>query len=326
VRDATQTSTTDEAYGAGGELLWRYTGDSNTRSFVPFGGDILAEYYSGGTLFDHYDELGSITMSTSYNGSGSQERLFYPFGELWTGAGSSGMHQTFAKLPDYDAETDQYNTLNRHYTPSGRWMSPDPGGLKVVRLDDPQTWNMYAYVRNNPTTLTDPTGLCDPIATNSACEVIQGVPVDPNNADKSVELNSKPKHDNQSGDKDRQEPTSAGTTRTPSKGPPDTTVHYPGPKPGKGTDRTYGPDGRAVKDVDTGHDHKGVGDPHAHDWDWSGEKPQRGDDRSLTPEEKDQIKDTVKKVAPVVGIGAAIGAVIQVIIQTAPEWAPVLAF
>jgi RHS repeat-associated protein len=68
----------------------------------------------------------------------------------------------FAKLPDYDAETDQYNTLARHYTPMGRWMSPDPGGLKVVRLDDPQTWNMYAYAHNNPTTVTDPSGLTPP--------------------------------------------------------------------------------------------------------------------------------------------------------------------
>jgi RHS repeat-associated protein len=69
------------------------------------------------------------------------------------------IHQTFAQLPDYDSETDQYNTDNRHDSPTGRWLSPDPGGLKVVHLDDPQTWNMYAYVRNNPTTLTDPTGL-----------------------------------------------------------------------------------------------------------------------------------------------------------------------
>jgi len=38
----------------------------------------------------------------------------------------------------------------------GRFMSPDPlGGL----LADPQTLNKYAYVRNNPTTLIDPTGM-----------------------------------------------------------------------------------------------------------------------------------------------------------------------
>jgi RHS repeat-associated protein len=69
------------------------------------------------------------------------------------------MHPVFAQLPDYDPETDQYNTANRHYSPSGRWLTPDPGGLKAVHPADPQTWNMYAYVRNNPTTLTDPSGL-----------------------------------------------------------------------------------------------------------------------------------------------------------------------
>jgi RHS repeat-associated protein len=38
----------------------------------------------------------------------------------------------------------------------GRFMSPDPLGGKLV---DPQTLNKYSYVRNNPVTLTDPTGL-----------------------------------------------------------------------------------------------------------------------------------------------------------------------
>src|SRR5438477_2046578 len=38
----------------------------------------------------------------------------------------------------------------------GRFMTPDPLG---GHMEDPQTLNKYAYVRNNPTTLTDPTGL-----------------------------------------------------------------------------------------------------------------------------------------------------------------------
>jgi RHS repeat-associated protein len=87
--------------------------------------------------------------------------LYYPFGEVWTGIdlNSFNMHQTFAQLADYDPEIDMYNTPNRHYSPSGRWLSPDPGGMSVIRLDAPQTWNMYAYVANNPTTLADPSGL-----------------------------------------------------------------------------------------------------------------------------------------------------------------------
>jgi len=195
VFDANQTPTTHEAYGPGGELLWRYNAASNMRSFVPFQGRIVAEYYypgSGGvnpeivgpmttspsgTLFDHSDGLGSITTSTTYAGGPCQERLFYPFGESWTGAGSCGMHQTFAQLPDYDAETDQYNTLNRHYTPMGRWMSPDPAG---GHLEDPQTLNKYAYARNNPTTFTDPTGLdfyqqCQQTKDNTqTCNTVKG--------------------------------------------------------------------------------------------------------------------------------------------------------
>jgi RHS repeat-associated protein len=135
--------------------------------------------------FDYPDALGSLVTSVLYSGHGNgcNDRLYYPFGEFWTGVGNCGwgitgtntpsgnMHQTFGQLPDYDPEIDLYNTLNRHYSGnSGRWLSPDPAGLAVGDPSDPQTWNMYAYARNNPTTFTDPTGLvCASMGGNAAC-------------------------------------------------------------------------------------------------------------------------------------------------------------
>jgi len=48
----------------------------------------------------------------------------------------------------------------RYYGSSmGRFMSPDPVFASAARVMDPQQWNMYAYARNNPLSITDPTGL-----------------------------------------------------------------------------------------------------------------------------------------------------------------------
>jgi RHS repeat-associated protein len=53
-----------------------------------------------------------------------------------------------------------YDALFREYHPTwGRWLSPDPAGLAAANPSNPQSWNRYAYVMDNPTTLTDPTGL-----------------------------------------------------------------------------------------------------------------------------------------------------------------------
>ena len=41
----------------------------------------------------------------------------------------------------------------------GRWLVPDPAGLAAVDLTNPQTWNSYAYLANNPLNATDPLGL-----------------------------------------------------------------------------------------------------------------------------------------------------------------------
>jgi RHS repeat-associated protein len=41
----------------------------------------------------------------------------------------------------------------------GRFMSPDPAGLVAAVLTNPQSWNAYGYVGNNPLRFTDPLGL-----------------------------------------------------------------------------------------------------------------------------------------------------------------------
>jgi RHS repeat-associated protein len=53
-----------------------------------------------------------------------------------------------------------YDFLYREYHwIQGRWIEPDPAGLAAVDPANPQTWNRYAYVANNPLSLVDPLGL-----------------------------------------------------------------------------------------------------------------------------------------------------------------------
>jgi len=59
-----------------------------------------------------------------------------------------------------DAESGLDHTWFRQYSSSlGRWMHPDPAGLAAVDIGNPQSWNRYAYVINNPLNLVDPSGL-----------------------------------------------------------------------------------------------------------------------------------------------------------------------
>lgn len=362
VMNQSSISTTLEAYGADGELLWRNTGNSNDpnqRAFVPFGGGILAEYAGGvppATVFDHPDELGSLGASTDFTGNYSNEKLFYPFGELWTGAAGSGygMHQTFAKLPDYDAEIDEYNTANRHYSPSGRWMSPDPGGMKVVHPENPQTWNLYAYVTNNPTTMADPTGL---IETGMSVPGMGGLTVpaggweqsfcDPGGAScdqfeyAAAAANANGTEDtsavgaetllaqNQSQEQGQQDQPNSDQPQ-PQK-PPSWDQGKPLPEdPSKlGGDWKRDPQHKAPNDERYVN---GKGDK----LDWHkgrpGEKGWQGKDHwHWAPggeKQDDHYKpgDTIKQVGVAASEGVAIGVAIHIIIETAPYWAPALAF
>jgi RHS repeat-associated protein len=64
----------------------------------------------------------------------------------------------------WDSENNGDHFGAREYQKThGSWLSPDPAGMVAVNPWNPQTWNRYAYVGNNPTTYNDPSGLQKPL-------------------------------------------------------------------------------------------------------------------------------------------------------------------
>jgi len=71
-----------------------------------------------------------------------------------TGLGYSstldGMNPRFTGQ-ERDSETGLDNFKARYASaPQGRFLSPDPIGNFVADPTNPQSWNLYAYVMNNP--------------------------------------------------------------------------------------------------------------------------------------------------------------------------------
>lgn len=123
------------------------------------GGQLLAEYYQGTTYFVTKDHLGSARLVSAVNGSVADSMDYYPYGIQMAG-GTTTTHKFTGD--ERDSETGLDHTPFRQYSSSvERWMTPDPAGLAAVDPTNPQSWNRYAYVLNNPLALVDPSGLCD---------------------------------------------------------------------------------------------------------------------------------------------------------------------
>ncbi len=154
-----------------GKLYW-YGTDGNvvaesdlagniTDEYIFFGGERVARVDSQGKV-DYYlaDHLGSSRVVTDANGNILDDCDFMSFGDEQCVASSSGnTYQFTGKERDSESGNDYFSA--RYYSSGiGRFMSPDPAGKGAVNLSNPQSWNAYSYAVNNPTTLTDPTGLC----------------------------------------------------------------------------------------------------------------------------------------------------------------------
>jgi RHS repeat-associated protein len=129
---------------------------------VRAGGRLVAHYWwpgaSGLTEFAHPNALGSSGMVTDASGAVQMDEIRYPWGPEWNHTGSR-YDEHFAGMQWHDYSSGLDPTPFRQYSGLyGRWMSPDPAGLAAVDLTNPQSFNAYAYVMNNPMTFTDPLG------------------------------------------------------------------------------------------------------------------------------------------------------------------------
>ena len=117
----------------------------------------LAATPAAPAFWRHSDWQGTARMDSTPAQTVYFDGAYGPFGEQYAGQGTSDRVFTGQTA---DMLTGRYEFPYRQYNPGeGRWMVPDPAGLGAVDLTNPQTWNRYAYVANNPLSYIDPLGL-----------------------------------------------------------------------------------------------------------------------------------------------------------------------
>lgn len=111
------------------------------------------------------DTLGITRMALSQKAKVIADSLFAPFGEQTRERADESREKFSAASISFtgefhDTETGLDNYQYRSYNPKlGRWMTPDPSSLKFSTLSNPQSFNLYAYVMNDPLKYLDGHGL-----------------------------------------------------------------------------------------------------------------------------------------------------------------------
>jgi RHS repeat-associated protein len=150
---------------------------NNTWKYVVYdiGGKMVAEYGQSSTATDKIryillDRQGSTRTILNQSATVLARFDYQPFGEeiasgvgqrttLQGYGGSDSSRQRYA-LTERDEATGLDHTWWRKYeNTAGRWTSSDPyrGSMKI---GDPQSFNRYSYVQNDPMNFIDPIGLC----------------------------------------------------------------------------------------------------------------------------------------------------------------------
>ncbi|HKO42106.1 MAG TPA: RHS repeat-associated core domain-containing protein [Pyrinomonadaceae bacterium] len=193
-------------YNADGQRVRRKVGAVETWQVYGIDGELLAEYaatgavggpqkeygYRNGELLVTAepaanlrwlvtDHLGTSRIIADQTGSlaGIKRHDYLPFGEeLYAGTGGrttakgysgDNVRQKFTSK-ERDNETGLDYFLARYYSlTQGRFTSPDIPFMDQWE-SNPQSWNLYSYVRNNPLAFVDPTGNVAEIPCDTICQ------------------------------------------------------------------------------------------------------------------------------------------------------------
>jgi len=126
---------------------------SPSREYIYSGAQLIAKIDSSGTKYYHQDHL-SNRIVTDSGGNKLAEMGTFPYGEYWYNASNDKLLFT-----TYERDSESGNDYAQaRYNVSGlaRFSSPD---LIAGSTSDPQSFNRYSYVRNQPVMLSDPAGL-----------------------------------------------------------------------------------------------------------------------------------------------------------------------
>ena len=153
-------------YDAAGKLVEEYSGSTLQTAYVYAGSRLLTTETATGTNYLTSDNLGTPRINTNSAGTVTARHDYMPFGEeifslggriAGLGYGSDNVRKKFTGY-ERDSESDLDFAEARMYNfQNGRFTAIDP--LMVsASPDNPQSWNRYIYVLNNPLVMIDPSG------------------------------------------------------------------------------------------------------------------------------------------------------------------------
>jgi RHS repeat-associated protein len=174
VEQANGAAYTQILYAPMGNKLALMNGQNLTKAFVSLPGGGAAVYGSAGTIsyYRHADWLGSSRFASTPGRAMYYDLAYAPYAEKYSPSGTQDLNFTGQ---NQDTASFLYDFLYREYNPSSsRWIQPDPAGIQAVNPADPQTWNRYSYVANNPLSRVDILGLLKSDATGSYYNTCNG--------------------------------------------------------------------------------------------------------------------------------------------------------